>query len=236
MDRQGDAQSTAQQYSPSLRVDDKPGSLTCQGRVGIKGAGLAEANSDDVADNLLDGVLPLAQADRRADVHVAFIYEVRLVVVVNGVGIRSVLIMGMVAVGDSLGGGRAIWGPGGFPLGPCHGVAVHGGRAAGCGRRAKKRMQRPVRMCTSSLVVYAETLFSRDKMRGGRMKRASGKADGEKIEPDTRAPVVSMSSISRRNRVRSSREEAEARSSGFDDGSDGRREGENDCGWQREPM
>lgn len=56
-------------YKPSLRVDDISSSLTGHGRVGVERAGLAEADGDDIAHNLLDGILPLSQASWCSDIH-----------------------------------------------------------------------------------------------------------------------------------------------------------------------
>lgn len=41
-----------------LGVDDEAGGLGVQGGVGVEGAGLAEADGNDVAHDVLDGLLP----------------------------------------------------------------------------------------------------------------------------------------------------------------------------------
>lgn len=47
--------------SPLLGVNHEARGLTCQGGIGIEGAGLAEPDGDDVLDNVLDGSLPLCR-------------------------------------------------------------------------------------------------------------------------------------------------------------------------------
>lgn len=119
---------TTMRRSPSFRVNNISCSLAGQGRVGVEGAGLAKANRDDVANHLLDGVLPFTKTPWCSNIHsgvgMKVVGEVGVVVEFNNIG--CVVIRRELSVDCSLGRGDLVGRTRGLPLGPCRGRgAVH---------------------------------------------------------------------------------------------------------------